>query len=259
MTPRSSSSCRQCFHRTGDDSWADSRLAHSLPSWCGRASTLATTGTSVSRGSALGDRQPQLVAGRRHERGVERARHRQRHHLLGAELLGVDGGGGDALRRPGDDDLAGGVVVGHPHVGVGAPAGDVDLVVVEAEHGGHRPRLGQPGLVHGVGAGDHEAHAVVEAERAGGGQRGVLAQAVPGAEAGLDAEALDGVEDHQAGDERGQLGVAGVAQDSRRRRRGARRRRRARRSRWPPRPAPSSRGRPTADPCRVAASPDPGT
>ena len=104
------------------------------------------------------------------------------------------------------------VVVGDPDVLVGAAAGDVDLVVVEAEHGGHRPRLGQPGLVHGVGPGDDEAHAVVEAERAGGGQGGVLAEAVAGAEAGLDAEALDGVEHHQAGDERGQLGVAGVAQ-----------------------------------------------
>ena len=52
VTPRSASSCRHCFQRTGDDSWADSRLAHSLPSWWGRASTLETTGTSVSRGSA---------------------------------------------------------------------------------------------------------------------------------------------------------------------------------------------------------------
>ena len=52
VTPRSSSSSRQCFQRTGDESCAESRLAHSLPSWWGSASTLATTGTSVSRGSA---------------------------------------------------------------------------------------------------------------------------------------------------------------------------------------------------------------
>ena len=173
---------------------------------------METTGTSVSRGSAVGDRRAQAVAGRRHERRVEGARDLQRHDLLGAQLLGVGGGRGDAVRRAGDDDLAGGVVVGDPHVGVGAAAGDVDLVVVEAEHGGHRARLGEPGLVHGVGPGDDEADAVVEAERAGGRQRGVLAEAVPGAEARLDAEALDGVEDHQAGDERGQLGVAGVPQ-----------------------------------------------
>ena len=66
--------------------------------------------------------------------------------------------------------------------------------------------------MHRVGAGDDEAHAVVEAERAGGRQRGVLAEAVAGAEARLDAEALDGVEHHQARHERRQLGVAGVAQ-----------------------------------------------
>ena len=43
-------------------------------------------------------------------------------------------------------------------------------------------------------------------------ERGVLAEAVAGAEARLDAEPLDGVEDHQARDERGELGVAGVLQ-----------------------------------------------
>ena len=43
-------------------------------------------------------------------------------------------------------------------------------------------------------------------------ERGVLPEAVPGAVARLDAKAFGGVEDHQAGDERGQLGVAGVAQ-----------------------------------------------
>ena len=43
-------------------------------------------------------------------------------------------------------------------------------------------------------------------------ERGVLAEAVAGAEARLDAEALDRVEHHQAGDERAELGVAGVLQ-----------------------------------------------
>ena len=126
--------------------------------------------------------------------------------------LACAAGRGDALGRAGDDDLAGGVVVGDPHVVVGAAAGDLDLVVVEAEHGGHRARAGQAGVVHRLGPLDDEAHAVVEAERAGGGERGVLAEAVAGAEARLDAEALDGVEHHQAGDERGELGVAGVPQ-----------------------------------------------
>ena len=49
-------------------------------------------------------------------------------------------------------------------------------------------------------------------EGAGGGERGVLAEAVAGAEARLDAETLDRVEHHQARHERGELGVAGVAE-----------------------------------------------
>ena len=97
-----------------------------------------------------------------HERRVERARHLQRHDLLGAELLGHDAGGGDALRRTGDHDLAGCVEVGDPHVAVGAAAGDLDLVVVEAEHRGHRAGVLDAGLVHRIGALAHQAHALVE-------------------------------------------------------------------------------------------------
>ena len=43
-------------------------------------------------------------------------------------------------------------------------------------------------------------------------ERGVLAEAVAGAERRLDAEALDGVEHDEARDERGELRVAGVLQ-----------------------------------------------
>ena len=91
-------------------------------------------------------------------------------------------------------------------------AGDLDLIVVEAEHGGHRARLRDAGFVHRRRALDDEPDAVLEAERAGGRQRRVLAEAVAGAEAGVDAEALDGVEHHQARHERRQLRVAGVLQ-----------------------------------------------
>ena len=91
-------------------------------------------------------------------------------------------GGGDALGRAGDHDLAGRVEVGDPHVAVGPPAGDLDLVVVEAEDRGHRARAVAAGVVHRLGPLGDEAHALVEAERAGGGERGVLAEAVAGAE-----------------------------------------------------------------------------
>ena len=66
--------------------------------------------------------------------------------------------------------------------------------------------------MHRVGAGDDEAHTVVEPEGARRRQRGVLAEAVPGAVARFDAQTFGGVEDHQARHERRQLGVAGVAQ-----------------------------------------------
>ncbi len=59
---------------------------------------------------------------------------------------------------------------------------------------------------------DDEPDAVLEVDRAGRRQRRVLAEAVAGAEAGVDADAFDGVEHHQARHERGQLRVAGVLQ-----------------------------------------------
>ncbi len=159
----------------------------------------------------VGDGAAQRHTRRAHVGGVERARHRQRHDLLGAELAGVVGCQGDPGGRAGDDHLSGCVVVGDPDVVVGAPAGHVDLFVVETEDGGHRAGLSEAGFVHRLGAGGHEADAFVEPEGAGGGQRGVLAEAVAGAEAGLDAQALDGVEHHQARHEGRELGIAGVA------------------------------------------------
>ncbi len=48
-----------------------------------------------------------------------------------------------AVGFPGDHDLAGRVEVGDPHVGVGEVAGDLDLVVVEAEHRSHRADAGR--------------------------------------------------------------------------------------------------------------------
>ncbi len=158
----------------------------------------------------LGERGAQTVARCGHERGVERAGHLERHDLLRAEILRVPGRRLDPAGRPSDHDLAGSVVVGHPDVVVGTPACHVDLVVVEAEHGGHRAGLCQTGVVHRRAALAHEPDSVVEAEGAGGGERRVLAEAVAGAEAGCDAETLDRVEHHQARHERRQLGIARV-------------------------------------------------
>ncbi len=143
---------------------------------------------------------------------MERAGDLQRHDLLGPELFGHDARRGDAFGRAGDDDLTRGVEVGHPHIAVGAPAGHLDLVVVESEHRGHRSRVLDARLMHRVGSLDHQTHALVEPERAGGGQRCVFAEAVTGAEAGFEPQSFCGVEHHQAGDERRELGVARVSQ-----------------------------------------------
>ena len=143
---------------------------------------------------------------------MEGARHLQRHHLLRAEFLGHCAGGGHALGRPGDDHLPGGVEVGHPHIAVGAAACHLDLVVVETEHRGHRAGVLAAGVVHGLGAFAHQPHTLVESQHSGGGEGGVFTQAVTGAEARLDAQTFDRVEHHQARHERGELGVAGVAQ-----------------------------------------------
>ena len=68
------------------------------------------------------------------------------------------------------------------------------------------------GVVHRVGPLAHQADALVEAERTGGGECRVLAEAVAGAEARLDTETLHCVEHDQAADEGGELGVARVLQ-----------------------------------------------
>lgn len=140
------------------------------------------------------------------------ARHLQRHDLLGAHLLGDRRSSGHPFRGTGDDHLARSVEVGDPDVAVGSAAGHFDLVVVEPEHRCHGADVVVAGVEHGIGSLAHQPHAFVEPERTGGGERGVLAEAVTGAAAGLDAQPLDGVEHHQAGDEGGELSVAGVAQ-----------------------------------------------
>ena len=116
------------------------------------------------------------------------------------------------LRRAGDDDLARRIEVGDPHIAVGAPAGNLDLVVVEPEHRCHGAGVLDSGLMHGVCAFDDQTHTLVEAQCARCRQRGVLAEAVARAEARLETETFCRVEHHQARHERRQLRVAGVAQ-----------------------------------------------
>ncbi len=160
----------------------------------------------------LGECLAQSVACRGHERGVEGATHRQGHGPLRPELLGDLAGGGHCVRRAGDDDLAGGVVVGDPHVAVDPCACGADEIVVEPEHGGHGAVLLVGGDLHGLAPFGDEADGVLEREGARRAQGAVLAERVSGCEARRQAGALDGVEDDHAEYERGELAVAGVLQ-----------------------------------------------
>ena len=212
VTPSASSVSRQCFQRTGLLSCADNNETPLGAVIVGECIDVRHDRHLRVAWVRLGDRLAQPVASRRHERSVERTGHRQGHHLLGADLLGDRARRGNALRRAGDDDLARGIEVGDPHVGVGPAARDLDEVVVEPQHRGHRAGVVVTGLVHRVGTLADQPHAVVEGKCARGGEGGVLAQAVAGAEARLDTQPLDRVEDDQARHERRQLGVAGVLQ-----------------------------------------------
>ena len=66
--------------------------------------------------------------------------------------------------------------------------------------------------LHGLATFHHEGNGVGEVQRARGSEGAVLTQAVPGMTGGIDAQALDGVQDHHAGHEGGQLGVVGLAE-----------------------------------------------
>ena len=126
----------------------------------------------------LGQRLAQVGARALHQGRVEGAGDLDRHDPLGTQALGQLAGQGDRVGRPGDHDLSRRVVVGHPHVALGAHAGRLGVVVRDAEERGHGPRRLLPGARHGLAAGDHQLDPVLEAEGAAGDQRGVLAQAV---------------------------------------------------------------------------------
>ena len=191
VKPRSASRNTVCFHRTGLTSWALSRLCHSTGSVWSLGVDVGDDGALRVADLDLVDGLAQPITCRRHERGVEGARHRQRHQLLRTEFFGHDTCLGDRLGRTGDHDLAGAVVVGDPYVGGDPAAGQLDVVVVEAEHGGHRAFAFFGGDLHGLAPFGHEPHRVGEIERARGGEGRIFAEAVPGVTSGFDADTAD--------------------------------------------------------------------
>ena len=121
----------------------------------------------------------QFRAGRFHERGVERAAHRELDGALctgGLELLA---GGVDGLFLSGDDHLAGGVVVGGNHAG-DAGADLLNDIVPEFDDGGHGAGHFLAALLHFAGADGYQAQAVFPVHGSGGHQGAEFAQGVTG-------------------------------------------------------------------------------
>ena len=212
MAPASARWRRVWRQRTGLQSWAPSRVGPFVAAGVGAGVDVGVDGDVGVPQVDGGDRLAEPLASCPHERRVEGAADRHRHHLLRSEGSGRVGGIVDRLGAPGDDDLSGGVVVGDPHVAVDAGAGDLDVVVVEAEDGGHRAGSLRRGGAHRRAAFGDEVEALLERQGPAGHEGGVLAEAVPCRRGGLDAHALDGVEHDQAGHEGGQLGVVGGSQ-----------------------------------------------
>jgi hypothetical protein len=128
-------------------------------------------------------RLSQPVAGRRHERRVERAAHRQAHRPLGAGGLGELHRPIDTGHLAGDDRLAGGVVVRRDDeaaFGRRPLADPLDRLGRVAENGGHGAGPVDPGAVHQLSAAADEASGARERERARRMIGGELAERVAG-------------------------------------------------------------------------------
>ena len=111
-----------------------------------------------------------------HQRCVERAADGQRQCFAHAERLGVFDRRGEAVRRTGDHNLAGRVVVGDPH-GIGrGGARAVRLFERRADERSHASRMGVGRGLGQLGAMAREARAVVDRHRPRRDQRGHLTE-----------------------------------------------------------------------------------
>ncbi len=106
------------------------------------------------------------------------AGHRQRHGLSRAVAFGQFTRGGHLVRSPGDDNLAGTIQVGQLDPGLGTDL--ARLRFVESDDGGHCSVRLVAGFLHEAPALTHDLDGVLEAQRAGGGQGGELAEGQSG-------------------------------------------------------------------------------
>ena len=168
--------------RTGLHSWADSSRGHSRP---------ARVDAGVDVGDDRDLRRVEVVspsALRRRSRaaamsGVWKAPPTGIGQDLRAPIsLAMRHDLGHRVDRAGDDDLARRVVVGDPDVALGERGRrSFDVVVVHAEHGGHRARVRPRRPAAWRAPLGHEPEGVLVVEGAGGHEGGVLAEAVAGA------------------------------------------------------------------------------
>ncbi len=203
VTPSAPRRCTTSCQRTGDDTCRTSAPIAPAASCFGSASTLATTGT---RGACAGSGAKlglEPILRRLHQRAVKWRAHGQRHGLACAQLFGPRGGAGDGRGVSGNDHLPRRVEVGRAD---DLPVGRVAAGLfherrVRSEDRGHRAGADRHGFLHVAAAPAHERDAIGEREGPGSHVRRVLAEAVPGDEAGLEParrqDAVGGQADRQ--------------------------------------------------------------
>ena len=116
---------------------------------------------------------------RLHQGRMERRAHRQRHRALRAARLAFLDRALDRALLAGDHDLSRRVEVHRLHRAAGLAARGNDVLVLQVEDRRHRALPGRHGVLHGLCTEMHERQRVGKADRAGGRERGVLAQAMP--------------------------------------------------------------------------------
>ena len=119
---------------------------------------------------------------------------------------------GDGVGVAGDHDLPGAVEVGHPHVAVARAQASATTSSSTPRTAAMVPGRASAAACMAAPRSVTRRTPSSSAQGAGGGQGGVLAEAVAGGDGAAHAEGADRVEHDEAQDEGGQLGVLGAAQ-----------------------------------------------
>ena len=156
---------RQCFQRTGLDELGRQQARPLAPLSWASASTLETIGTSVSRGFASA-----IALRSRSRAGAMNGVWNAPETCSGMTFLAPSSltcavAAATPSGEPAMTTWPGALKLATQTSAVGPAAGDLDQVVVEAEHGGHRAGILDAGVVHRLGSLADQPHALVEAQR----------------------------------------------------------------------------------------------